>query len=57
MFSMCFNVAVYTRLSRNYLHQFSGKDLIYIAIFKYYLNVTVLEQQEHYTTISWETLM
>lgn len=57
MFSMCFNVAVYTWLSRNYLHQFSGKDLIYIAIFKYYLNVTILEQKEHYTTISWETLM
>lgn len=57
MFSIYFNVAMHTPLSRNYLDQFSGKDLIYIAIFKYYLNVTILEQQEHYITISWETLM
>lgn len=57
MFSIYFNVAMHTPLSGNYLDQFSGKDLIYIAIFKYYLNVTILEQQEHYITISWETLM
>lgn len=52
MFSIYFNVAMHTPLSGNYLDQFSGKDLIYIAIFKYYLNVTILEQQEHYITIS-----
>lgn len=52
MFSICFNVAVHTGLNRNYLDQLSGKDLIYIAIFKYYLNVTILEPQEHHTTIS-----
>lgn len=57
MFSICLNVAVHTPLSKNYLDQFSGKYLIYIAIFTYYLNVSILEQQEHYIIISWETLM
>lgn len=57
MFSICFNVALYILLNRNYLDQFSGKGLIYIAIFKYYLNVTVLEHQELSITISLEILM
>lgn len=55
MLSICFNVVLHIPLNRNYLDQFSEKDLIYIAILKYYLNVTVLEH--HYVSISWKMLM
>lgn len=57
MFSICSNVVLHIPLNRNYLDQFSGKDLISVAILKYYLDVTVLEHQEHSITISSEILM
>lgn len=45
---------LHTQLNRNHLGQFSGKDLIYIDISKYDLNVTLIKHRKHYTIISWE---
>lgn len=45
---------LHTQLNRNHLGQFSGKDLIYIDISKYDLNVNLIKHQKHYSTISWE---